>query len=43
MVHNDPKSDQHEILLKKGSGEVARNGEVVRLADWEKVTFKSAV
>jgi hypothetical protein len=39
-VHNDPKSDQHEILLKKGSGEVARNGETVRLADWEKVTFK---
>ena len=41
MVHNDPKSDQHEILLKKGSGEVARNGEVVRLADWERATFKS--
>jgi len=41
MVHNDPKSDQHEILVKKGSGEVARNGEVVRLADWEKATFRS--
>ena len=40
MVHNDPKSDQHEILVKKGSGEVARNGETVRLSDWEKVTFK---
>lgn len=40
QVHNDPKNDQHEILLKKGSGEVARNGETVRLADWEKVTFK---
>jgi hypothetical protein len=41
MVHNDPKSDQHEILVKKGSGEVARNGETVRLADWEKATFKA--
>src|ERR1041385_9208754 len=41
MVRNDPKSDQHEILLKKGSGEIARNGEVVHLADWEKVAFQS--
>ncbi len=40
MVHNDPKNDQHEILLKKGTGEVARNGETIHLADWEKVTFK---
>jgi hypothetical protein len=40
MVRNDPKADQHEILLKKGSGEVKRNGEVVRLSDWEKVSFQ---
>jgi hypothetical protein len=39
MVHNDPKSDQHEILVKKGSGEVSRNGEVVHLADWEKANW----
>jgi hypothetical protein len=39
MVHNDPKSDQHEILVKKGSGDVSRNGETVRLSDWEKVSF----
>ncbi|HKS73346.1 MAG TPA: hypothetical protein VJQ82_09120 [Terriglobales bacterium] len=39
MVHNDPKSDKHEILLKKGSGDVSRNGETVRLSDWEKVSF----
>jgi len=39
-VSNDPKSDQHEILLKKGSGEVTRNGETVRLADWERVSFQ---
>ena len=39
MVHNDPQSDQHEVLVKKGSGEITRNGETVRLADWEKVNF----
>ncbi|MGA8763333.1 MAG: hypothetical protein WB562_10755, partial [Candidatus Sulfotelmatobacter sp.] len=40
QVHNDPKSDQHEILLKKGAGEVTRNGETLRLANWEKVSFR---
>ncbi len=39
QVHNDPKSDQHEILMKKGAGEVTRNGETVQLANWEKVSF----
>lgn len=41
MVHNDPKADQHEILVKKGSGEISRNGEVVHLAEWERVGFQS--
>ena len=41
MVHNDPKADQHEILMKKGKGEISRNGEVVSLADWEKVSFQA--
>ena len=41
MVHNDPKGDQHEILLRKGSGEVSRNGELVHLANWEKVSFQA--
>jgi len=40
QVHNDPKADQHEILVKKGAGEVTRNGETVRLANWEKVSFQ---
>lgn len=39
QVHNDPKSDQHEILVKKGTGEVSRNGQTVTLANWEKVSF----
>jgi len=42
QVHNDPKKDQHEILVKKGAGEVTRNGETVKLANWEKVTFQAA-
>src|SRR6266403_1617335 len=41
MVRNDPNSDEHEILVKKGSGEVARNGQTVRLSDWERATFKA--
>jgi hypothetical protein len=40
QVHNDPKSDHHEILMKKGTGEVTRNGETVKLANWEKVSFQ---
>ena len=42
QVHNDPKLDQHEILMKKGAGEVSRNGETVQLANWEKVSFQRA-
>jgi quercetin dioxygenase-like cupin family protein len=41
MVHNNPRDDQHEILVKKGSGEVERNGEVEQLLPWEKVSFQS--
>ncbi|HXY78360.1 MAG TPA: hypothetical protein VEH47_06060 [Candidatus Acidoferrales bacterium] len=40
QVHNDPQADQHEILMKKGAGEVKRNGESVQLGNWEKVTFR---
>jgi hypothetical protein len=42
QVHNDPKADAHEILMKKGTGEVTRNGETVQLANWEKVSFQAA-
>lgn len=41
MVHNDPKDNQHEILVKKGSGQVERNGEVAHLSSWEKVSFQN--
>src|SRR4051812_23083917 len=39
VVSNNPKTDTHEILVKKGAGEVTRNGETVSLADWEKVNW----
>jgi hypothetical protein len=40
MVHNDPRADQHDVLLKKGSGEIARGSQTVKLGEWERVTFK---
>ncbi len=42
QVHNDPKMDQHEILMKKGAGEITRKGETVQLANWERVSFQTA-
>lgn len=41
VVKNDPRADQHEILVKKGSGEVNRDGEIVSLSSFEKVSFKA--
>jgi hypothetical protein len=41
QVRNDPRSDSHEILVKKGAGEVSRGSETVRLSDYEKVSFKN--
>lgn len=38
-VLNNPRQDEHEILVKKGSGEVVRNGETVKVANFERVTF----
>jgi hypothetical protein len=41
QVKNDPRNDNHEILVKKGGGEVTRNGETVSLSNYEKVSFKA--
>jgi Glucodextranase, domain B/FecR protein len=38
-VQNDPRHDEHAILMKKGSGEVTRGEESVKLGDNEKVSF----
>jgi hypothetical protein len=41
QVRNDNSGDEHSILVKQGSGSVARNGEVVKLANYEQVAFKA--
>jgi hypothetical protein len=41
MVRNDPKADEHEILVKRGEGQVNRGAEQVKLAEYEQVTFKA--
>jgi hypothetical protein len=41
MVHNDPRADEHEILIKKGGGNVTRNNETVTLTNFESVSFKA--
>ena len=41
MVHNNPKDDKHEILVKKGGGDIERNGETLHLSNWEKVSFQA--
>src|SRR5690349_2550719 len=41
QVHNDNIKNDHTILLKQGSGQVARNGEVVRLGSYERISFKA--
>jgi hypothetical protein len=41
VVRSDATADQHEIVVKKGSGEVVRNGQMVRLTDFEKVSFQT--
>jgi len=40
-VQNDPRNDQHAILMKKGSGQVSRGDENVKIGDNEKVSFAS--
>jgi glucodextranase-like protein len=40
-VMNNPRQDEHSMFLKKGGAEVNRNGETVRLANYERVEFKA--
>jgi hypothetical protein len=39
-VMKNPNSEQDELLITKGNGTVERNGEMLALAGWEKVSFK---
>jgi len=41
QVQNDNRNNEHTILVKQGSGDVSRNGEVVRLGSYERIEFKS--
>lgn len=38
-VKNDPKQDEHEIVVATGSAEVERGHEKIELTQWEKVSF----
>jgi hypothetical protein len=42
MVHNDPRADQHEILMKRGSGVVTRGSQTMTLSSWERASFAAA-
>jgi hypothetical protein len=43
MVRNDPRTDQHEILAKKGAVEVARGNDVQKLTEYERASFHQDV
>jgi hypothetical protein len=38
-VKNDPRNNEHEIVVASGSAEVQRGAEKIELAPWEKVSF----
>jgi hypothetical protein len=40
-VRKDPKSEQDEFLITKGTGTVQRGDDKVQLTDWEKASFKA--
>lgn len=39
-VHNDPRTDEHDVTVRKGTGTVIRDGQEEKLTDNEKVNFK---
>jgi FecR protein len=41
LVRNDPKADEHQIMVKRGEGEVTRGKENVKLSEYEQVSFKA--
>ncbi len=41
MVHNDPRSDKHEVLLRRGGGELQRGTEKVPLTEYERASFRA--
>jgi Glucodextranase, domain B len=41
-VVNDPRVDEHRVMVKKGSGDVTRDGKTVPLEDYTSISFKQA-
>jgi hypothetical protein len=40
MVRNDPRADKHEVLLRKGGGELVRGNDRVALGEYERASFR---
>jgi len=40
-VINDPRADEHTVMVKKGSGEIARDGKTLPLEEYSKVSIPS--
>jgi hypothetical protein len=40
-VHNDPKTNVHELTLNQGEADVHRGSESIRLGQYDQVTFKT--
>jgi hypothetical protein len=40
-VSSDPRADQHSVMVKKGSGEVTRDGQTLALESYTKAAFTS--
>lgn len=41
MVRNDPRLDQHDFLVKKGSAQVTRGAQTIQLGNYERASFTS--
>ncbi len=41
MVRNDPRADQHEVMVTRGSAQVTRGKETQNVTEYEKVSFKN--
>ena len=41
MVRNDPRTDQHEVLVRSGSAQVSRGGQTVPLGAYERASFRN--
>jgi len=40
VAHNDPRTDEHDVTIRKGTGVINRDGQDEKIAENERVTFK---